>query len=241
MVQDITTWGDMKQVVRQLKDDEVKSMFKSIVMDTIDVAGGLCERYICSQAGVDSIGDIPYGQGWTKVKKEFEDTCRTITQLGYALVFISHDKDKTFKGKNGVEYNQTIPTCPSSFNNIAKDMADLYAYAEKYTGDNGEGKVRLIMRSPDNSAETGCRFKYIKPIIDDFNYPNVVEALNAAIDYEAELNGNKYVTDNRETVTQKSTYDYDSSVQKSLRLLKSTLVRVKRFQKLLLTKLNLLI
>jgi hypothetical protein len=185
-------------------------MFKSIIIDTVDIAGGLCERYVCSQAGVDAIGDIPYGQGWTRVKKEFEDTCRTITQLGYALVFISHSKDKTFKPKNGVEYNQTIPTCPTSFNNIAKDAADIYAYAEKYVGDDGEGKVRLVMRSPDNSAETGCRFKYIKPIIEDFNYQNVVDALNEAIDKEAAINGGKYITDARETATQKAEYDYDA-------------------------------
>jgi RecA/RadA recombinase len=210
MAQDVTTWGEMKQVLRQLKDEDVKSMFKSVIIDTIDIAGGLCERYVCSQAGVDAIGDIPYGQGWTRVKKEFEDTCRAITQLGYALVFISHSKDKTFKAKNGIEYNQIVPTCPTSFNNIAKDMADLYMYAEKYTGENGEGKVRLVMRSPDNSAETGCRFKYIKPIIEDFNYDNVVQALNEAIDKEAALNGGKYITDARESIVTKAEYDYDA-------------------------------
>jgi hypothetical protein len=210
MAQDVTTWGEMKQVLRQLKDEDIKNMFKSVIIDTIDIAGGLCERYVCSQAGVDSIGDIPYGQGWTKVKKEFEDTCRTITQLGYALVFISHSKDKTFKAKNGIEYNQTVPTCSSSFNNIAKDMADIYAYAEKYTGENGEGKVRLVMRSPDNSAETGCRFKYIKPIVEEFNYENVVQALNEAIDKEAALNGGKYITNDRESIVTKAEYDYDA-------------------------------
>lgn len=210
MAQDLTSWGEMKQVVRQLKDDELKERFKSIIIDTVDIAGSLCEKYVCSQAGVDTLGEIPYGQGWTKVKKEFEDTCRTITQLGYALVFISHAKDKTFKPKNGPEYNQVIPTCASSFNNIAKDMADIYAYAEKYIGEDGSGKVRLIFRSPDNSVETGCRFKYIKPIIDDFNYDNVVAALNEAIDKEAQLNGNKYVTTEREAVVAKVTYDYDA-------------------------------
>lgn len=210
IAQDVTTWGEMKQVLRQLKDDAIKERFKSIVIDTVDIAGSLCEKYVCSQAGVDAIGEIPYGQGWTRVKKEFEDTCRTITQLGYALVFISHDKDKTFKAKNGIEYNQIVPTCANSFNNIAKDMADIYAYAEKYTGEDGDAKVRLVMRSPDNSAETGCRFKYMKPVIDDFNYQNVVDALNIAIDKEAELNGNKYVTNERDAVTIKPTYDYDA-------------------------------
>lgn len=210
MAQDITSWGEMKQVVRDLKRPEVKERFKSIAVDTVDIAGGMCEKYICSQNGVDALSGIPYGQGWTLVKKEFEEVFRTITQLGYAVVFISHSKDKTFKAKNGVEYNQIVPTCPSSYNNIAKDMADIYAYAEKYT-DNGEAKVRLILRSPDNSAETGCRFKYIPPVI-EFTYDNLVTALNAAIDKEAAMHDNKFVTDARETVAIAKTYDYDGLI-----------------------------
>ena len=213
MAQDVTTWGEMKQVLRQLKDEKIKERFRSIIIDTVDIAGGLCEKYVCSQAGVDAINEIPYGQGWTRVKKEFEDVCRTITQLGYALVFISHDKDKTFKTKNGVEYNMIVPTCPNSFNNIAKDMADIYAYAEKYTDADGNACVRLIVRSPDNSAETGCRFKYMKPVLDYFSYDAVVEALNDAIDKEAEANGNKYVTNEREAVTVKPSYDYDALME----------------------------
>lgn len=210
MAQDITSWGEMKQVVRDLKRPEVKERFKSIAVDTVDIAGGMCEKYICSQNNVDALSGIPYGQGWTLVKKEFEEVFRTITQLGYAVVFISHSKDKTFKAKNGVEYNQIVPTCPSSYNNIAKDMADIYAYAEKYT-DNGEAKVRLILRSPDNSAETGCRFKYIPPVI-EFTYDNLVTALNAAIDKEAAMHDNKFVTDARETVAIAKTYDYDGLI-----------------------------
>ena len=49
--------------------------------------------------------------------------------------------------------------------------------------------MRLIVRSPDNSAETGCRFKYMKPVLDYFSYDAVVEALNDAIDKEAEKRG----------------------------------------------------
>ena len=207
MAQDVTTWGEMKQVVRQLKDPAVKEMFSSVAVDTVDIAGALCEKYVCSQNGVDSLSEIPYGQGWTKVKKEFEEVFRTITQLGYAVVFISHSKDKTFKNKNGVEYNQIVPTCPTSYNNIAKDAADIYAYAEKYT-ENNESKVRLILRSPDNSAETGCRFKYIAPII-NFTYNDLVKALNDAIDKEAQLNNNQFVTNERENVVIKAEYDYD--------------------------------
>ena len=208
LAQDITSWGDMKQILRELKKPEVKERFKSIAVDTVDIAGQFCEKYVCAQNSVDTLSGIPYGQGWTLVKKEFEEMFRTIAQLGYAVVFISHSKDKTFKTKTGVEYNQIIPTCPTSYNDIAKNMADIYAYAEKYT-ENGEAKVRLILRSVDNSAETGCRFKYIVPSI-EFSYENLVKALNDAIDKEAQMYDNKFVTDQREATSIAKNYDYDA-------------------------------
>ena len=37
MAQDITSWSEMKQVVRELKKPEVKDTFKSICIDTIDL------------------------------------------------------------------------------------------------------------------------------------------------------------------------------------------------------------
>lgn len=82
MAQDMTSWSDMKAVLRELKKDEVKAIFKSVVVDTVDIAGTLCEKYVCNQNGVDRIGAIPYGQGWTLMKREFESTFRAITQLG---------------------------------------------------------------------------------------------------------------------------------------------------------------
>jgi hypothetical protein len=42
MAQDITTWGELKQTVRELKKPEVKEKFKSIIIDTADIAADLC-------------------------------------------------------------------------------------------------------------------------------------------------------------------------------------------------------
>ena len=79
MAVDVTSWTDMKDCLRQLKDPEIKGTFKSIAVDTIDIAGSCCEKYVCAQNGVSALNEIPYGQGWTKVKKEFEGTFRAIT------------------------------------------------------------------------------------------------------------------------------------------------------------------
>jgi hypothetical protein len=61
MVQDITSWGDMKQVLRELKKSEVKEVYKSIIIDTADLAADMCQKYVCNQLGIENIGD----GGWS--------------------------------------------------------------------------------------------------------------------------------------------------------------------------------
>lgn len=207
---DITSWAQVKQAQRQLRDPKVKEAYKSIVVDTVDIAAALCEKYVCSQAGVERVNDVPYGQGWTKVKKEFEETFRAIAQDGYALFFISHAKDKTFTAKDGTTYNQIVPSCPPTYNEIVKNMADIYAFAEKYLDENGANRVRLNLRSVDNRADTGCRFKYIENSI-DFEYSELERALNAAIEKEAQITNNANLfTAEKAKVVKEVSYDYDA-------------------------------
>lgn len=208
MVQDVTRWSEFKEVIRELKKPEVKETFQTIVIDTVDVAGSLCEKYICNQLGIDNIGDGGWtNNGWSKYKKELEDCFRTITQLGYALVCISHDKDKVFKRKDGSEYNQTVPTAQNSLNNIVRDMADLYLYAAI---DEQTKQRKLIIRSLDGTVDCGSRFKYMVNEV-PLDYDALINALNDAIDKEAKENDNKFVTEERtQPIVEEEPYDYYS-------------------------------
>jgi hypothetical protein len=123
---------------------------------------------------------------------------------GYAVVFISHSKDKTFKPKNGNEYNQIVPSCSTAYNEIIKNMADIMGYIDV----NGSER-KLVLRSPDGSIDCKCRFKHIAPVI-DFSYQSLVNALNDAIDKEAAETGNKFVTNERAAVAATVEYDYEA-------------------------------
>lgn len=205
MAQDITTWGQMKEVLRELKKPEVKEAFRTIVVDTVDIASQLCEKYICNQLGIDNIGDGGWStNGWAKAKREWEQTFRAITMEGYAVVFISHSKDKTFKPKNAPEYNQIVPSCSTAYNEIIKNMADIEGYIEV-----DGAQRRLILRSADGSVECKSRFKYISPSI-NFSYQSLVDALNEAIDKEASETNNQFVTTERAAAPVVATYDYDA-------------------------------
>lgn len=62
MAQPINSWSEFKKALRQLKDEKVRARFETIIIDTVDIAYDYCEKYICSNNGVDTIGDIPYGK-----------------------------------------------------------------------------------------------------------------------------------------------------------------------------------
>jgi len=115
IAQDVNTWGEMKQVYRELKKPEVQAVYKTIVVDTVDIAADLCQKYICNQLGIDNMGDGGWGtNSWSKYKKEFEEIFRGLTMMGYAVVFISHSKTSTEKDQNGKEYTVTKPATQSS-------------------------------------------------------------------------------------------------------------------------------
>lgn len=210
MAQDITSWGEMKQVMRELKKPEVKATFKSIIVDTADIAADMCQKYICNQLGIENIGDGGWTtNGWAKYKKEFEETFRTLAQLGYAVVFISHDKEKTIKPQNGTEYQQVTSSMQSSALAIIENMCDIIGYAHPKVMMDGTQRVVLTLRSGDNSVRCGCRFKYITNEI-DFTYEALTKALNDAIDKEAAETNGQFVTEERLMPTILKEYDYDA-------------------------------
>ena len=207
---DVTTWGEMKQIVRELKKPEVKEVYKSIIVDTADVAADVCQKYICNQLGIENIGDGGWStNGWAKYKKEFEDTFRTLTQLGYAVVFISHEKEKTIKLQTGTEYQQMGSSMQTSAMAIVENMSDIIGYAHPIIDKNGESKRVLSLRSPDNTIRCGCRFRYIAPEI-EFSYESLTKALNEAIDKEASETNNQFVTNDRQVAPILKEYDYES-------------------------------
>jgi hypothetical protein len=207
IAQDVTSWSEVRQILRELKKAEVQEKFSTIIVDTVDVAAVYCEKYVCSQNGVDSISQIPYGGGWGKLKKEFEDVFRTITQLGYAVFFISHAKEGSFKRQDGSEYTLIKPSVASTYNSIVENLADIYGYMHTIYED-GQSKVKITLRSLDGTISAGGRFKYIAPEIDS-NYDALVKALNDAIDKEASLTNNKFVTDERDTAPVAKELNFD--------------------------------
>ena len=218
MAQPINTWGEFRKVLRQLKDEKVKEKFETIIIDTADIAYDYCEKYICANAkrgdggvGVDSIADIPFGKGYGFVSKEFDDCLRSIVQMGYGLVLISHAADKTFKDEAGNEYNQIVPTLDKRARNIVSRLCDIIGYSRAVM-ENDQLVTKLFIRGTPRYM-AGSRFKYTPDYI-DFTYEALVKAIGDAIDEQMKTDGKEYFTDARNNLhTAVEELDFDTLIE----------------------------
>lgn len=213
IAQDVTSWGEMKQIYRELKKPAIKEKFQSIIIDTIDIAADMCQKYICDQNNITALGELGFGKGWTLFKNEFSQVFRGLTQLGYAVVFLGHDKEVIDDAGN-----KTIrPALTSSTRIIISGMADIIGYAHQKKG---APTSVLTLRSEDDSIECGGRIKYIQPEI-LMSYDNLVEAAREAIDREAKEHDNKYITDEKISAVNNIEYDFDTLKQEFNTLIKN--------------------
>ncbi len=225
--QPINSWAEFKKVLRQLKDPRAKEMYETIVLDTADIAYDYCTKYICDNAirsdggyGVDSISDIPFGKGYGLVEKEFDTALRSIVQMDYGLVIISHSTDKTFTNESGVQYNRIVPTLDKRANNVCARMCDLVGYSRPVEDKDGHLTTKLFLRATPR-YEAGSRFKYTPDCI-DFSYENLVDAISKAIDAQAEQDGAQYFTDERNNAYKDTTVElnFDDLMEKNNNLIK---------------------
>lgn len=192
----ITSWKDFKLAVKQLANDKVKEKFDFVSIDTVDIAYELCEQYICSTNGVQSIGDIPYGAGWAKLKKEFSKIFRDIAIAGYGIIFISHAQEKTLKDAANKEYTRIVPACPSVGANIVNKLVDFIIYIGiEYDGPEDMVGTRYMYFKGNKYVQAGSRFKYI-PDKAKFGYQELVDAVNDAIDKQVGSEGTVEKGDN---------------------------------------------
>jgi len=184
---DINRWADFKQVLRQLEKPEARDMYSTITIDTTTIAYEMCEQFVCAQNGVQTIRDIPWGQGWNLVKKEFETCLRKITMLGYGLVLISHIETRKEKTADDSEIEILAPSMPKRCYEVVNQIVDIIGYIATEWNDSGESQRWLYTRQTP-TVMAGSRFPYLAPKI-KLGYQELVDAINEAIDKQREIDG----------------------------------------------------
>ena len=183
---DINKWSDAKLVLRQLEKPEAKAMYDTVTIDTVSIAWSLCEEFVCAQAGVQKINEIPWGQGYTQLTQEFEAFLRKITMLGYGLVLITHvDVRRETVGNNEIEYYS--PSLNKRCYPICNRIVDIIGYIDVVWDENGNGERWFYTRKTP-TIMAGSRFKYLAPKI-KFGYNELVNAIADAIEMSEKFDG----------------------------------------------------
>lgn len=199
-MQPIQKWADFKLVLRQLKLPEAKEMYDCVAIDTVAEAYALCEDYICSQNGVQKIGDIPYGAGYAACKKEFEKCLREITMLGYGIICICHSQIKNEAvGDNVIEH--ISPSMPARAADVVNRLVDIIGYIQCEWNEEGTAQERVLLTRSTPTIMAGSRLKYLAPKI-PFGYDELVNAISDAIEMSEKMDG-AVVVDTKKTVLEK--------------------------------------
>lgn len=202
---DITKWSDLKLVLRQLEKPEARQMYDTVTIDTVGIAWEMCEQFVCAQNGVQKIGDIPWGGGYSACKREFESCLRKITQLGYGLVIIAHVERRIEKRADDSEVEILGPAIPKRAYEIVNQLVDIIGYIDITWDEEGNSERWLYTRKTP-TIMAGSRFKYLAPKI-KFGYNELVAAIGEAIDKAEKLDGAIVVDTTQQVIEEKLDYN----------------------------------
>lgn len=185
--QKIDKWATFKLVLRQLEQPKAHDFYDTVVIDTVGQAYTLCEEFICAQAGVQKLGDIPYGAGYASCKKEFEGALRKITMLGFGICCICHSEVKKVAGPDETTYEVVAPSMPSRAADVVNRLVDIIAYIDVDYDENGKAQRTFVTRRTP-TIMAGSRLPYLDERI-PFSYDSLVDAIGRAIERQQELDG----------------------------------------------------
>lgn len=182
----ISSWLDLKNYVKQLKKQEVREMYNTIILDTVDIMWGLAEKFVKVQADVEDLTDMAFGKGYRKVRDEFQDVINGLGQMGYTLIFISHAEKKDYTDVLGVTHSGITPTLDKRPKEIITGLVDVMTFINEESDGNGGNKSVAYFRGGvygENTKveiEAGSRYGEGLPIKIDWSYDNLIKAVQGA-------------------------------------------------------------
>lgn len=167
----------MQSYVAQLKKPEVRAKFKTIVIDTLDEMAWYAEQHILQSFGVNALGDIPYGKGYTELGKMFKSIFNELIKF-YGVIVIGHSKERQDPDNEdlkffGLTVNNTVK---------AKVMPTFDIMAFVQSGRSIDDPRIMHFRGSER-WEAKSRFAGIAPSV-EFSYENLVKAIQDAVGEE---------------------------------------------------------
>lgn len=218
MAQPINSWGELVTAKRQLLKDakavvdgeKKETTFKSVIVDTADLAYDMCEKYILQKEGAEYLDETEMKRGYKAVEREFDGFFQDICRAGYTLIVISHSTTVQLKD-NGEKYDKIQPTIDKRGLKVLARLVDIMGYSTYETDENGVDHMVLYMRG-SKYLEAGSRNKYTSDKI-PFTYEALLADMEQAMDkIEAENKGEVISTPTNAFASQSELPDFTETV-----------------------------
>lgn len=213
------TWTDFKQVLRQLKTDEAKKTYKTIVIDTVSNLWEQCAKFVWMQKQTEvDLSDYTTGIYQSKVMPEFSSGIMSIAKEGYSLIMICHNIAKDVPNQLGFKYGtEIIIDLPKRARNFIFGLCDLLINVITEPSESGPDKAIMYLRQATHNGikvEAGGRYPYIeeKAI---FDYDTLIKLIDEADkkmeESGADMTGTK--TAIQETITDPTTKEWPEVIK----------------------------
>lgn len=248
VAQPVNTWSEALEVKSQLLDEaeEVReynaqlqegqekreTTFKTVVVDTADIAYDFCEKYILVKENVEYLDETESKRGYRALSKEYDKFFQEIVKAGYTLVIISHATSKQIKEK-GEKYDKTIPTVPDRGFQIISRLVDVCGYASLETDPETGNTVPMLTMRGSKFLEAGSRNKYMSAVI-PFTYEALRDDMAKAVDIMSKKEGGVVDSATNLFMDQTEDIDFNETVQniKKIALKLNTLGKMSVYTKI---------
>ena len=169
------SWTDFKQILKQLKSDQGKETYKTVVIDTVGNLWEQCAKFVWLQKNDGSdLSDYTIGMQQNKAMPEFSAGIMDIAKEGYTIIMICHNVAKDVPNELGFKYGtEIIIDLPKRPRNFIFGLCDLLINVITEPSENGADKATMYLRQATHNGikvEAGGR------------YPDIVE--KAPFNYE---------------------------------------------------------
>lgn len=191
----VKNWAEFKSFINTLYThaDEIKEEYQTIIIDEIEIAQRMVEKYVCDCNGVTRIKDGNSGYGlWSEFANEINDVFLKLVGTPFCKIYITHPV-QVDRGDGNM---QAFPAGDQKrFLPILLNHSPIIAYV-KGNGVDTEGKPVHSSLELVQTDQWFARTKnqYFTPEIADFTGDNLLKAYYDAVDAQAAAEGTVPIT-----------------------------------------------
>ena len=164
--------GSLKKSIIDQLDEIILALgtenhgYKTVVIDVIDDVVTLIEQAICYDNGVETLGDVPYGKGWSQFNTVFQAFVTELKALPLNTVYISRLMTLTDETSG---HTEDRPSLKQKYYNVVNGNCDLVIETKRF----GDRYIRMVKDR---------RIHYVKDDITDPAILRVLEHVNGVFD-----------------------------------------------------------